>query len=211
MFKKINLLKDSIAVQNVQFAKALNSNREFGITVNGEIDYEFSNDKIYIFKGKANLLQKQQPLGKGYKISSTFVSVSISAGSNWNEVEDLNSKNALYKDDSAEGVDSFNDPIMEEIGWHSVEFKISYRELVEELEEKCNGTVICIERDDEPYMFNGLGFMAQEDIKKGRDTLREFVKNRILSKLEKDREEYKEYGFSEEELDALNYFQISDY
>ena len=210
MFQKINLLSHKITVSNSDFAKAINSNREFAITLDGKIDYNFSDKEIYIFKGKANLLTSKEPLGNRYKISSNFVSVSIDCSKNWGEIEDLNSKIALYNDDSAEGVDSFNDEVMETIGWHSVEFDITYRELVEQLEKHCDGTLLCIEKEDEPYLFNGLGFIFQEDeVEKGRKLLKEFAKERILNKLEEERDEYKKYGFSEEELESLNYFQIS--
>ncbi len=208
MFKKINLLTDKVVVPNSEFAKALNSNREFGITVDGVIDYEFQNDRVYIFKGKANLLQKQQPLGKGYDISSTFVSVSISVAKNWNRVEELNSLNALYEDKSADGIDSFRDKVMEDIGWHAVEFKITYRDLVDELEAKGEGTLVCIEQDGEPYMFSGFAFIDPDRVEDGREILLSFAKRKILEQIESEKDEYKKYGFSDDEVDALKYFQI---
>ena len=163
MFKKINFLTDEVQVSNVMFAKAVNSNREFGIGVDGDIDYDLKSDKAYIFKGKGDLFNKLEPLGKGYKIKATFVTVTISFDNVWNRIVEINRDGAMYEDTASDGIAEFKDKILEKIGWHGVEFKVTYRDMVEFLEENLTGTIISIEQN-EPYMFNGLGFIEDENI-----------------------------------------------
>ena len=210
MFKKINLLNKKITIPNGEFAKALNSNREFGITIEGKID-DGLQDEIYVFKGKPNLVHKKEPLGRGYRITSNFVSVSIDVSGNWDKVEELNRDRALYIDNASEGVDSFNDEVLEEIVWHSVEFGIGYRELVEKLEKDGEGILVCVESSGEPYIFNGIGFVKEEKREEMRELIRDFAVSQILQKIEKERENYQKYGFSDEELEAINYFKLEAY
>ena len=207
MFKKINFLTDEVQVQNVLFSKAVNSNREFAIGVNGDIDYEFKDGKAYIFKGKANLFNKLQPLGKEYKIKATFVTISISFDNVWNRIAEINRNSAMYEDSASDGIAEFQDKALEDIGWHGIEFKIGYREMVEFLEKNITGTIISIEQE-EPYMFNGFGFIENEHIVEARESLFNFVKSSIIENISKNREDFNKYGFSEEQKEAMSFFNI---
>jgi len=207
MFKKINFLVDEVQVSNSAFAKAINSNQEFGIGANGDIDFSFKKDKAYIFKGKANIFNKLEPLGKGYKIKATFVTVTISFNNIWNRVLEMNRDEAMYEDSASDGIDEFKDSALEDIGWHGIEFKISYRDMVDLLEEKCVGTIIAIEQN-EPYMFNGLGFIDKDNIVEARELLFDFVKSKIIEQVSKEKDEFKKYGFSQEQKDSMEFFKI---
>jgi len=207
MFKKINFLVDEVKVSNQSFAKAINSNKEFGIRSDGEIDYDLKKDKAYIFKGRANILNKLEPLGKGYKIKATFVTVTISFENIWNHISEMNRVGAIYEDTASDGISEFQDKILEDIGWHGVEFKIGYRDMVEFLEKNCDGTIISIEQE-EPYVFNGLGFIDDKNLEKARTTLFDFVKSQITENISKEKDEFEKYGFSDDQKDALSYFKI---
>jgi hypothetical protein len=207
MFKKINLLTESFEISNALFSKAMQSNREFGITIDGEIDYEFNRENIYIFWGKGSIFQKNEPLGKGYSVKLNFVKAIISAENSWNRFKDINRENSLYEDISSDGIDSFKDEILENIGWHIVEFDMTYRDLVEHLEEFGEGAIVSIERD-EPYMFDGLGFVKKVDLAKSREILFNFAKEKISSFIEDNREDFQKYGFSREQEEALKFFSI---
>jgi outer membrane protein OmpA-like peptidoglycan-associated protein len=210
MFRKINLLEESFELSNALFSKALQSNREFGITIDSEIDYEFNKDKIYIFWGKGSILnQSKEPLGKGYKVALNFVKATVSAKNGWDRFQEINKSRAIYEDISADGIDSFNDQRLEDIGWNSIEFNIQYRDLVEYLEEFGKGIIVAIERHEEPYMFSGLGFMSDSDLEFNREILFDFAKSKIEEKIKAELDEYKKYGFSDEESEALEFFGIS--
>jgi len=209
MFKKINFLVDEVQVSNALFSKAINSNREFGIGIDGDIDYDLKSGKAYIFKGEANLFNKLEPLGKGYKIKATFVTVTISFDNIWNRIIDINTDSAMYEDSASDGIADFQDSTLENIGWHGVEFKISYRDMVEFLEKHIDGTVICVEQE-EPYMFNGFGFISNENIEKARELLFDFTKSEIIKHISENKTEFDKYGFSDDQQDSINYFKIQN-
>jgi len=205
MFKKFNFLVDEVKVSNVEFAKAINSNREFGISTNGEIHFDLKQNTPYIFSGKANMMNKLEPLGKGYKIKATFVTVSISFNNIWNRIIEINRNSAMYEDSASDGIAEFQDKQLEQIGWHGVEFKLTYRDFVEFLEKNITGTVICIEQDS-PYMFNGFGFIEESELEESRTKLFQFVKSEIKKYIELNSDELSKYGLSIEQKESLEFF-----
>jgi tyrosine-protein phosphatase YwqE len=92
---------------------------------------------------------------------------------------------------------------MESIGWHASEFGITYRTLVDVLEQMCEGTLICIEQE-EPYQFSGLGFVNNLD--EARDVLFEFCQKEI-KKLIAENEDYREDKLSDDEREAAEFFK----
>ncbi len=209
MFKKINLSKDVINVNNLAFAKAIYSTEIFAISLDGKIINSTNiNNELLIFQGRGSLTNKFEPLGIGYSIKSTFANVSIYVKNIPNKIFDLNRHLASYEDISSEGVDSFKDEVLENIGWHSIEFGISYRQLVEYLEEFGNGLLIYSETE-EPYSFNGMAFIKNEEIEHNRTILQEFATKEIKQKLINNFGEWRKYGFSNEQIKALEYFGIN--
>lgn len=210
MFKKINLSKDVINVNNLAFAKAIYSNENFSISIDGKIINPTNiNNEILIFQGRGSLTNKFEPLGVGYSIKSTFANVSISVRNIQNKIFDLNRNLATYEDISSEGVDSFKDEVLENIGWHSIEFGVSYRQLVEHLEEFGNGLIIYFETEEPSYSFNGMAFIEKEDFEKNRYILKEFAIKEIKHKLTNNFGEWQKYGFSNEQIKSLEYFGIN--
>ena len=204
---KVNFLADEVKVPNVEFSKAINSNREFGISANGEIHFDLKQNTPYIFSGKANMMNKLEPLGKGYKIKATFVTVSISFNNIWNRIVEINRNNAMYEDSASDGIAEFQDKELEQIGWHGVEFKLSYRDFVEFLEKNVSGTILCIEQES-PYMFNGLGFIQENNLENSRKKLFDFVKSEIQKHIDTNSQEYKKYGFSHDQQESLKFFGL---
>jgi hypothetical protein len=208
LFKRINLLTDEIKVSNGEFTKALNSKKEFGIDINGDIVYEKSPTTILIFWGRPNLLMRNQILGKDYRVNVTFSQVSISMENGWSKFLELNQLNSLYEDTSSDGIDHVNDEKMEESSWHGVEFGVTSRDIAEELERSCEGYVVALERE-EPYSFDGLGFLKEGTEESARETIFNFVKGKVEAKIAQKRDEFDRFGFSEEESEALQYFGIA--
>ena len=214
--KKFNLFNEIIIVDKQSLLQAINSSKTFAIDINGEIKYEPFTQRdilIYITKHtpqKANaLMPNKQPtlaniFGKNYQIVEDEDRVLIKAFSNWQEIIGFNITRASYDDTTADGVAEFSDKELEDIGWNATEFNIKYREYVELLEEKCDGTLICIEQE-EPYQFSGLGFLS--DNKQAKKILFEYSKNKIKKLMNEDRDYFKE-NLSDDELEAAKFFKL---
>ena len=207
--KKINLLTDEVSLRHSSLIDALNKNVKFGISVDGEIDYEpFNSDKVYIYQGisKPNALLSSLNILQGdYKLRQDGENIYINAGKEWQNILELNRKNALYEDVSADGIDVFKDEELENIGWHATEFNISYRDIVEELEEKLDGAYLVYIEVEEPYRFSG--FCTVTDIDSARSIAFNYVKNRIIDKLENDADFAKNLLTADEKR-AAEYFGI---
>ncbi|MGD9969730.1 MAG: hypothetical protein AB7S65_04685 [Sulfuricurvum sp.] len=191
--KKINLLKEIIVVARTEFMKALNSGKRFAIAVDGSLAYEpYDKTLVSIFEGSippASPLQAatSRPisamLGDSYKIVEDDDRILIKATAAWPQIIINNHSRALYDDTTSDGIDKFSDPELESIGWHAVEFGITYRDIIERFEEMCEGTLLCIEQD-EPYQFRGLGFVP--DLDHARNVAFDYCRSVVLDKLAND-------------------------
>lgn len=102
----------------------------------------------------------------------------------------------LYYDHPSDGIDYFNDPKLEDIGWHACAFGfINYRVLAEFIENNCEGTLTF---NDNEMGFNG--FVEVDDIAKVADQLKEFVIDQIKNN--------KLQEYDEDQLEALEFFDI---
>lgn len=214
--KKFNLFKEIIVVDKVELLKAINSQKLFAIDIKGVISYEpFSTTSIYIYQGKhtavassalqmASISLLESHFGKNYQIVEDGARILIKAFGNWQEIIGLNVLNASYDDTTADGIAEFAEEELEDIGWHATEFDIDYRTLVERLEQKADGILICIEQE-EPYQFSGLGFL--QNIPQAKDILFEFAKTKIKEIVKND-ESYNKENLSNEEAEALEFFNL---
>ena len=207
--KKFNLFKEIIITQRPILIEAINSQKTFGIDINGDICHEpFTTKDILIFQGKYIPSEMDAPtpetvLGKNYQVVEDDDRVLIKAFSNWQEIIAWNTPRATYDDTTADGVAEFSDKEMEDIGWHATEFHITYRELVELLEEKAGGTVLCIEQE-EPYQFSGFGFVS--DFDEARDILYRHCQEIIKDKLEND-DDFEIGNLEDDEAFAASFFK----
>lgn len=211
--KKFNLFKEIIVVPRTDFMNAVNSAKSFAITIAGEIRYApFAPDTMSIFEGQIPPLSPLSPnlsrpidqmLGKEYRIVEDDDRILIKASGAWQNIIRNNRLRALYDDTTADGIDKFADKELEQIGWHATEFNITYREIVEQFENQCDGAVVCIEQE-EPYQFSGLGFVS--NIEQTRKTAFDFCVFTIKEKLAND----PDYAtLSDDEEEAALYFQIA--
>lgn len=210
--KKFNLFNEIIVVDKNDFLRAANSAKPFAITYTGEIVYApFDASLITIFEGSIPPISplstdRSRPisamLGNTYRIVEDEDRLLIKAFGAWQNIIGYNQKRAMYDDTSGDGIAEFADKTLETIGWHATEFNIRYREIVEQFEERCEGILICIEKD-EPYQFSGLGFLFHLD--HARKVAFEYCAGVIKDKLEND-EDYA--TLTDDEEDAKNYFLI---
>lgn len=214
--KKFNLFKEIITVEKASLLQAINSSKTFGIDIDGKIVNEpFSQNDILIYVGKhtpnttSALMPTTKPslesiLGKNYQVVEDEDRVLIKAFSNWQEIIKFNTSRASYDDTTADGVAEFSNKELEDIGWHATEFSIKYRALVEHLEEKCEGILICIEQE-EPYQFSGLGFLS--DNTHAKEVLFDYCKNEIKKLMSED-DDYKKENLIDDELEAAEFFKL---
>ncbi len=205
--KKYNLFNEITIANKSQVIQAINKDEVFGINIKGEVVFApFDIKEIFIFKDKITNKSKsvQDIFGKNYQVVEDGERLLIKAFSNWQALIAINTPNASYDDTTADGVGEFEDDDLEGIGWNATEFNISYRTLVEVLEEKCEGVILCIEQE-EPYQFSGLGFLA--DDKEAYDVLLEYCQKHIKKLMSQDKDFAKE-NLDDAELEALEFFKI---
>ncbi|MCF6331374.1 MAG: hypothetical protein L3I99_07515 [Sulfurimonas sp.] len=205
--KKFNLFNEVIVVNKSDLQNIIAKGEEFGIDINGNIinNSSYSQKDIYIFKSCADAdVELVKSFGNKYQLVEDAQRVLIKAAGNWQALIEINTPNASYDDTSADGVGEFEDKGLEEIGWNAVDFNVYYRSLVEVLEQKCEGTVLCIEQD-EPYQFSGLGFIA--DYKVAYDVLFKYAQERIIDAM-KNNEDYKRETLNSDELKVLEFFKL---
>ncbi len=203
--KKFNLFQEIITVDKNSLQKAIDAKKTFGIDISGRVCSEpFTIDDILIYIGIPDAdAALSEALGSKYQVVEDGSRVLIKAFSNWQEIIGFNTPRATYDDTTGDGVDEFSTKEMEDIGWHAAEFNINYRTLVELLEEKCDGTLICIEQED-PYQFSGLGFVL--DPKHAAETLFDYCQ-REVKRLIEENEDFEKESLNEDELEAAEFFK----
>ncbi len=213
--KKFNLFNEIIIVDKQELLNALNSAKEYGINIKGEIKYApFYKKEILIYQGKHSsqstntLIRRREPslaeiFGTNYQIVEDDNRVLIKAFSNWQELIKVNTSRASYDDTTGDGVDKFADEALEAIGWNATEFNINYRTLVDILEEECEGTLFCIEQE-EPYQFSGLGFLKND--KKAQEVLFNYCEQEIKNMMRED-PLYEKDKCSDDEKEAAKFFK----
>lgn len=210
--KKFNLFKEIIVVARENFMRALNSHKKFAISYQGDVVFEpFEPDLIAIYEGfippvsplAANLARPlSDMLGKDYRIVEDNDRILIKATPAWQSIIGFNRSRALYDDTSGDGIAEFSDKKLEAIGWHATEFNITYRDMVDQLEEKSEGILICIEQE-EPYQFSGLGFVF--DMEQAHQIAFDYCSSIIREKIAND----KEYStLTDDEQEAAEFFKV---
>ena len=212
---KINLYNEIIIASNTELSQALGSNKEFGITIKGEIKYApFERSDVFIYQGTntpqpASALSipkpqsKQELLGKDYQIVEDDERILIKAANAWQYVINYNVRNCDYDDTTGDGVGEFGDKELEDMGWMITDFNVHYRTLVEMLEEKTDITLVCIE-NEEPYQFSGMGYF--NDIEHARKVMFDYCQLTIKEKISHDPDFAKD-ELDDDQLKAAEFFK----
>jgi len=208
--KIINLLNELIIVSNNELTQALSSNKEFGITIKGEIKYApFDPVDIFIYQGKTTLptqaiLDIQELLGSDYEVYKEDDRTLIKAGNAWPNIIDYNVHNCHYDNTTGDGVTQFADEEIEDMGWMIIDFDVSYAELLEMLEEKADITLVCVE-PEEPHQFCGMGYF--DDLEGTRKILFDFCQTIIKEKISNDAD-YALELLDEDQCEAIEFFKV---
>jgi len=215
--KKFNLFKEIITANREEVIQAINSAKTFGINISGEVKYEpYDAKEILIFSGKhtpkpvsaltpPTTLKIEDIFGKNYQVVEDDDRVLIKAFSNWQELIGLNMPRCSYDDTTADGVAEFSNKDLEDIGWQATEFNIDYRNIVEEIEEKCEGFVLCIEQEEPNYQFSGLGFITNDA--QAKEIVFEFAKKHVANMLA-THEDFQPDNLTDDEEEAKEFFGL---
>jgi len=204
--KKFNLFNEIITAKTSEIKEAIDSGEKFAINSDGEIlTRDLKEGDIIIYSGTPDKDKEiEKAFGPKYQIVVSEDRVLIKAFSNWQEIIALNTPLASYDDTTADGVAEFSDKELEEIGWQATEYNITYRELVEILEEKVEGVTLCIEQE-EPYQFSGFGFITNNA--QAKDVMYAYCKEKVKDKLQND-DNFKEEYLEDDQFEAKEFFGL---
>ncbi|XPV67417.1 MAG: hypothetical protein ACNI25_08815 [Halarcobacter sp.] len=202
--KDIKIKIDIIKILNI-----ISSKKEFEIDIFGEINQDINSDikKPIIYKYNKNdnksLLLDAKNLAsnifKDYKPEINGSICVLNPINAWQEVISLNQSKMLYFDHQTDGIEIFEDDILEEYGWHCIPCDITYRDISEFIENNCDGILVFYDND---IQFNG--FVIVDDIKDVREKVYLFIIKRLKKMLADDSLDLDD----DEILESLEYFNI---
>jgi len=214
--KKFNIAVEKVRVNKTALMNAINSSKEFAISIEGEILHApYSDRAIYIYKGAISPisttgLSVPKPMslgalfGVGYKIEEVGDEVIFDVANAWNVIVPHNLHNATFDDTTSDGIMDLYDSKLEEMSWHGVEWGIRNREISDVIEAQCEGTLFCFHTES-PFMFSSLVYV--DDMACARQKVKEMIVQTIKDKLENDAA-YDRDDLTEDEEEAAQFFGV---
>jgi hypothetical protein len=178
--RKINIKDLELNIDITQILNLYASKSKIIIDVDGNIytNLEDTKKKAVIYKN-TNLQQLSSILDaktmattllSDYKPTIVGTVCKIKPVMNWQNIIDMNKENMLYFDHQSDGVEIFEDKVLENYGWHASDLEINYRELSEFIEESCDGTLLCY---DNEIQFSG--FVIVDDLEDVKIKVKNFI------------------------------------
>ena len=207
--KKINIKDLELNIDITQILNLHSSKAPIIIDVDGNI-YTSENDvkkKAVIFK---QITPKQissmldakaiaSNLFADYKPNILGTICKIKPVSNWQNIIDMNKDNMLYFDHQSDGVEMFEDNVLEDYGWHASALEINYREISEFIEDNCEGVLLCY---DNTIQFSG--FVIIDDINDVRAKVKEYIAKKALENIKEHLVDIED----DDVIEALEIFEI---
>lgn len=207
--KKINIKDLELSIDITQILNLYSTKTPIIIDVDGKIytTLDEVQKKAVIYK---NLDVKAQPsildaktiatnLFSDYKPNINGAICKIKPVMNWQNIIEMNKENMLYFDHQSDGVEMFEDKILEDYGWQASALEINYREISEFIEESCEGVLLCY---DNEIQFSG--FVIVDDIEDVRVKVKDFIVKKAIENLENDLIDKEE----DDVVEALEFFGI---
>lgn len=207
--RKINIKDVELNIDMTPFLEMKNVKNKINVDIDGNvyINEEVPKNKAIIYvnedyekKDDVNDIKSlSNDIFAKYKPFVTGTICKIKPVMNWQNIIGMNAQNMLYFDHQSDGVEIFEDSILEEFGWHASALEIKYRDISEFIEEHCDGVLLCY---DNEIQFSG--FVLIDDIVKTRTQVKEFIIN-------KTKEYMKEEVFElddDDVIEALEFFDI---
>jgi hypothetical protein len=207
--KKINIKDLELNIDITQILNLYAMKSPIIIDVDGKI-YNNENDvkkKAVIYK---NINAKQlssmldaktiaSTVFTDYKPAITGAICKIKPVSNWQNIIEMNKDNMLYFDHQSDGVEMFEDKVLENYGWHASALEINYREISEFIEESCEGVLLCY---DNTIQFSG--FVIIDDIDDVRAKVKAYIAGKAKENIENEFIDIKD----DDVIEALEIFEI---
>ena len=119
--------------------------------------------------------------------------------SNWQNIIDMNKENMLYFDHQSDGVEMFEDKVLEDYGWNSSALEINHREISEFIEEFCEGVLLCY---DNEIQFSG--FVIVDDVKDVKQKVKEYIINKTKENIKSESIDIED----DDVIESLEFFGI---
>lgn len=207
--KKISIKDLEIKINSIEILNSLSLKKSLEIDFDGKIYLDEKNliinpiifkaqDELEISKVKnsdevlKSIFKNYSPIIKNGELNLKIVTA-------WQEIILYNKDKMLYFDHQTDGVEFFEDKILEDIGWNCVPCDITYREISEFIESNCNGTLVYY---DNGVQFNG--FVIVDDINDVRQKVKSYVVEKIENMIKSDLLDIDD----EEVLESLEFFNI---
>ncbi len=207
--KQIDIKNLSVEIDITKVLNAIILKKDLEIDISGNIyvdkKCDFKTALIYQLKSSHNLstlLDINTLVLKLFKNFKPLVNGSkcvLKPLGAWQDVILLNQPRMLYYDHQTDGVELFEDKELEDIGWNAVACDITYREISEFIEDKCNGTLVFY---DNEIQFNG--FVIADDIVQIRKIVKYYIKRNINEKMKNDLIDIED----DDIIEALEFFEI---
>ncbi|UTJ07571.1 hypothetical protein [Arcobacter roscoffensis] len=176
--KKINIKDLYIDIDLIQLNEFIKVNKTIIIDYKGNLLSENENKEAVVFiSSKLDELKRINDLKllgttlfEKYKPVVSGTNCKIKPLNNWQEIIDFNRKTMLYFDHQSDGVEIFEDSILEDYGWHASALEVNYRQISDFIEENCEGVLLCY---DNEIQFSG--FAIEDNIEDLRSSVKKFI------------------------------------
>lgn len=207
--KKINIKNIELNIDMISLLELKNVNNKIIVDINGTkyINEEVPKNKAIIYINENYSKQEDindiKSLAKDifakYKPVVTGTICKIKPLNNWQNIIGMNAENMLYFDHQSDGVEIFEDSILENYGWQASALEINYRAISDFIEENCEGTLLCY---DNEIQFSG--FVLIDNIEDVRAQVKEFICNKTKENLKDGLIELDD----DDVIEALEFFNI---
>ena len=210
--KEYNIKNLKVEVDLAKLFNTLNSKSCFDIDIDGNIypNNTIAKNKAIIFSSNEqvdlSLLDINSKIknifGQEYKPKIVGNTCILTPLASWMKILDLNKNTMLYFDHQSDGIEIFEDPSIEDIGWQAVAFDIKYRDICNYIEKYCQGTILFYDND---MHFNG--FVVAEDIEEVKEKILNFIRATLKDNINNKRIDLDE--LDDDQSEALEFFGLN--
>lgn len=207
--KKINIKDIELNIDMISLLELKNVNNKIIIDIKGNkyINEDSPKNEAIIFinenyekKENINDIKSlSNDIFSKYKPVITGTACKIKPLNNWQNIIGMNTQNMLYFDHQSDGVEIFEDSILEDYGWQASALEINYRAISDFIEENCEGTLLCY---DNEIQFSG--FVLVDNIEDVRTQVKKFICDKTKENLKDDLLELDD----DDVIEALDFFNI---
>lgn len=185
--QKIDIKNIQVKLPIQKLIETIDNSQEIAIDIDGNI-YSNNIDSKAILIFRRNLINLTDKKDIKEKLTEIFTDdykpqidseyCTIKPLIAWQEVIKINTDRMLYLDHPTDGIEVFNDTLIEDLCFEAVTLDIDYRDIADFIENSCDGKFIYYEND---IQFSG--FVIVDDINVIRKQIIEFLQKSIQQKI----------------------------